>query len=103
VSPLVFWDLTLAEIYAEIKASSEKMRSEMQWQALLVYKQADLIGTSVSRLFKRGTEMPKIYDAFPSLFEKETTEPIQQHWQITKERTEAYATHRRKQKRGETK
>ncbi len=50
----------------------EKMRAKER--ASYDYMLADLIGRSVSRIYSKDSKYPEIYEAYPSLFEKEVVE-----------------------------
>lgn len=62
--------MTLAEIERAIEA---KKRAE-QRRASFDYTLADLIGHSVARAYNSNNKMPALYDAYPSLFDKEKEE-----------------------------
>ena len=55
--------------------------------AWIAYNGAALTGVAVNEPGK----FPKLYDAFPTLFEQET----QQNWRVMKERMEEYANAKR--------
>lgn len=96
--------MTYLEITTAIKAYNNKQKYEMQKKASMDYVLADLIGSSLSRLFSKDAKYPQIHDVYPHLFkeekQKQEKQPQQQqHWQIMKERINAYASQKRK--RGE--
>lgn len=64
----------------------------MEWQAVLAYKLASLVGVAVNDPKK----YPDLKKAFPGVFDSLETAPKQQPWQVMKERIEAH----RKKKRG---
>lgn len=70
-NPPLFWDLTIGEIIDLIKNNEEKRKEELKWQALLFYKNAEIIGVYIRGLFYKGVNIPSIYDAYPDLFEDE--------------------------------
>lgn len=90
--------MTYAEIIASIQAYEKRIKAEMQIQAFIAYRQADLIAANVARVFGSKHQPISLQEAFPGIFPEET-KPRQQNWQLMKERIEAYAAERRK--RGE--
>ena len=70
ISERDFWEMTFAEIN---RAIASKQRQEKR-QASFDYILADLIGRSVSRIYNSTNKMPALYEAYPSLFDKEAEE-----------------------------
>ena len=94
-----FWNYSIDEIKIIITSYNQKQREEMKWQAQLNYSTAILIGRTTSAVLSNGkTKIPKIYELFPNLFERE--KPPQQDWRIAKERLMNFANSHNKQ-RGE--
>ena len=64
-----FYDSTFKQVkrYAESYASREKIR--MQEQAFFDYQLANIIGTSVARLFSSNVEYPSIEQFYPGIFD----------------------------------
>ena len=69
-----FWDMTFAEIDRAIDTFNRKQLAEEKRQAIFDYTLADLIGHSVSRVYNSANQMPALFDAYPSLFDKEVEE-----------------------------
>ena len=74
ISEFDFWNMTLAEIERAIKAAQRKQKREAQEKASFDYILADLIGRSVARIHSSSNQLPKIYDAYPNIFDKEAME-----------------------------
>lgn len=96
-----YWDMTYKEIIETIKAYNRRKKADMQFQASIQYRLADLIGASVGRLLDDKIKLPPIEEAFPTLFddiiEKQTRK--QQDWRIMKERMKDFASqHNKKNK-----
>lgn len=92
ISAYDYWEMTYGEIINTIKSYNTRKKTEMQWNASVNYKLADLIGISVSRLLDDNVEFPKIESAFPGLFEDIVEQkPKQQDWKVMKDRMESYA------------
>ena len=70
--------MTLAEITRYIKSYNRKKKQQAKEIAINNYILADLVGSSIGRLYK-GT-FPKIQEVYPSLFEEgdEVDEAIQE-------------------------
>lgn len=93
-----FWDMTLGEIGRVIESHNRREQQRMKERAAWDYRLAELIGSSVSRLF--GGKYPPIQDAYPGLFEAADR---RQDWRVAKERLLAYATqHNKKRKEGKS-
>lgn len=70
ISEQDFWNMTFAEIN---RAIATKKRQEKR-QAQFDYTLADLIGHSVARAYNSSNKMPALYEAYPTLFNKEAEE-----------------------------
>lgn len=73
-----FWEMTLAEFDRYVDSRRRVNEREAKEKATYDYILADLIGRSVSRLFDSSNKYPEIYDAYPSLFEKDKIEQQRQ-------------------------
>lgn len=99
IDPIIYWDMTYQEIETGIKAYNKRLKRDLEVKASMDYKLADLIGVSISRLFSKDVKYPSIDKAYPNVFESLTNndqKPKQQHWQIMKEKINAYAKNKRK-------
>ncbi|MBE1554809.1 hypothetical protein [Sporosarcina limicola] len=95
-----FWDMTYAEISAAIEGFNKRQMHDMRAQAVVAFRQADLLATLISKVFGGKQAAPAIQEAFPGIFpELERQAEKQQNWQLMKARIEAYAAEKRK--RGE--
>lgn len=92
IRALDYWDMTYLEIMETIYAYREQERIELQKIATMNHKLSQLIAIG----FNSPKDMPTIYDAYPSLFEK-PVETKQDDWRIMKDRISAFAqVHNRK-------
>lgn len=101
-----YWDMTYREILTAIQGNQARLRAaieteqeKLKYQAVIAYRQSDLIAILVGRLFGTKANVPLLHEVFPGLF-PELERPRQQNWQMMKARIEQYASERRK--RGET-
>lgn len=91
--------MTLGELIRAVESFNRREQLRTKERAAFDYRLAELIGASVSRLFKG--KYPEIYDAYPGIFEREPLR--QQDWRIAKERLLQYTQqHNRKRKEGKT-
>ncbi|WP_052523743.1 hypothetical protein [Geobacillus kaustophilus] len=95
---VLFWDMTLKEILVAIEAEQKRKLEALRQQAMIAYRQADLIACLVGILLGSKQNPPTLTETFPGIF-PELERPRQQNWQLMKARIEAYAAERRK--RGE--
>jgi len=91
INPFDYWEMTFGEISETINAYNRRKKTEMQWQASVQYKLADLVGISVGRLLDSNIEFPTLETSFPGLFEDVVENEKQQDWRILKERMMDYA------------
>ncbi len=63
--------MTYKEIHMTIKAYNNRQKYELQKQASMHYKLADLIGASVSRLIDANSEFPDIFEVYSDIFDEE--------------------------------
>lgn len=66
--------MTFAEVHRAIESYNRVYIAEEKRKATNDYILADLIGRSVSRIYNSSNKMPALYEAYPSLFEKEVEE-----------------------------
>lgn len=91
--------MTIGEVTRELESFNRREQMRIKERAAFDYKLAELIGASVSRLFKG--KYPEVYDAYPGIFERQPVR--QQDWRIAKERLLQYSQqHNRKRKEGKT-
>lgn len=91
--------MSYGEIIIYINAFNERKEIELKQTASNVYILADLIGSSVSRLFGKGNKMPEIKKVYPSLFQtKQDNEP--EDWRIMKEKLLDFTEHHNNKKGG---
>lgn len=74
ISEFDFWNMTFAEINRAIESHNRLHIIEEKRKATCDYILADLIGRSVSRIYNSANKLPALYEAYPSLFEKEVEE-----------------------------
>lgn len=74
ISEFDFWHMTLAELERAIEAAKRKHKREAQEKASSDYILAELIGRSVARIHSSSNKMPKIYEVYPHIFDKEAME-----------------------------
>ncbi|MCM1564926.1 MAG: hypothetical protein NC238_03020 [Dehalobacter sp.] len=96
-----YWNMTYEEISAAIRGRQNQNLNDIKTQALVAYRQADLIAALVGIRFGSKQQAPNLFEAFPGIFSEEEVKPKQQNWQVMKARIETYAAERRK--RGERK
>lgn len=78
ISEYEFWNMTLIELERAIasKRRMEKLRAKEK--ASYDYVLANLIGQSVARIYSKDAKYPEIYEAYPSLFDREVVEESRQ-------------------------
>lgn len=59
------------EAVRAMKAAVEKLRTEMRWQAELVYKAGILVNIAVNRQLGGRQKWPEIEEVFPGLYDAE--------------------------------
>lgn len=74
ISEFDFWNMTFAEIERKIESYNRTYSAKQKEQATFDYVLADLIGRSVARVYNSANKMPALYEAYPSLFNKEAEE-----------------------------
>lgn len=100
-----YWDMSYGEILAAIKAFQKRQTADLQYQAIISYRQANLISHLVAISLGSKQQEKEIQEAFPGIFpelEKQAQAQLikQQNWQLMKARIDAYAAEKRK--RGES-
>ncbi|WP_133297973.1 hypothetical protein [Paenibacillus paeoniae] len=95
-----FWNMSYGEILAAINGYQERQKYDMQMQAVMGYRQAQLIGSLVSKLMGGKHKAPTLQDAYPGVFPEEVLQRKQQDWRVMKERIAAHGD-QYKRKRGE--
>lgn len=88
--------MTYKETIDVINARQRRYKEELQSQAVLTYKLADFIASSVGRLFEKRNNYPNLNEVFPGLFNDIEEKPKQQDWRIIKERINAIAAARKR-------
>ncbi len=63
--------MTYGEIVNAIQSYNRVYEIQQKEKAIFTYKTADLIVAGIGALFDSNAMFPQIYEAFPSLFEKE--------------------------------
>ena len=71
ISELDFWTMTLAEVIRAIESKRRIREIEAQDRATFDWILGDLIGKSVARIYDSANTYPKIYEAYPSIFDAE--------------------------------
>ena len=66
--------MTFAEVNRAVESHNRLRIREEKRKATCDYILADLIGRSVSRIYNSANKMPALYEAYPSLFDKEIEE-----------------------------
>ena len=69
-----FWDMTLQELENYFESRRRVLKAEQQERATFDYLLGDLIGRSIARIYNSENTYPKIYEIYPSLFNKEEIE-----------------------------
>lgn len=77
-----FWSMTLAEITRHIESYNRRQEIQQKERATFDYILADLIGRSVARTQHSANKLPRIDEAYPSLFKTEDVEAQKQERQI---------------------
>ncbi|MFC5468410.1 hypothetical protein ACFPPD_06735 [Cohnella suwonensis] len=84
---------------SRLKIEQERMKADMQVQAIVAYREANLISVLVSRLLGGKAKSPTLAEAFPGIFPEEMLASRTQDWRIMKDRIASYGVRHRK--RGE--
>jgi hypothetical protein len=66
-----YWNMTYGEIINAIQSYNRVYERQQKEKAVFLYKTADLIAAGIGTLFDENATFPQIYEAFPSLFQKE--------------------------------
>ena len=74
VSEEEFWNMTLAEVSRRIESYSRCQERHQKEQAAFDYILADLMGRSFARTQHSANKMPRIEEAYPSLFQAKDIE-----------------------------
>lgn len=67
-----FWNMTLAELERAFESKKRCKELETKERANFDYILGDLIGHSLARIYNSSNKYPPIYEAYPSIFDKET-------------------------------
>lgn len=70
--------MTLAELIRAIESKRRGIVAEAKQKAINDYVLADLIGRSISRVYSSSNTMPSIDKIYPSLFDSEEQQELQQ-------------------------
>lgn len=70
--------MTLAELIRAIESKRRMIAAQAKERASYDYILADLIGKSISRVYSSSNSMPTIAAAYPSLFDSEEQQELQQ-------------------------
>jgi hypothetical protein len=92
--------MSYGEIIAAINAYQAQQKELMQMQAIMGYRQANLISALVSKVMGGKHKVPTLADAYPGVFPEEMFRPRAQDWRVMKDRIAAHGE-RHKRKRGE--
>ena len=74
ISEKEYWTMTYGEVIRAIKAKSKKEKDDFKARLTADYSLANLMASSLSRLFSKDAEMPSLYECYPELFAKEAEE-----------------------------
>lgn len=66
--------MTFQELQNCFESRSRVIKREKQEQATFDYILGDLIGRSIARIYNSENSYPKIYEVYPSIFDKEEME-----------------------------
>lgn len=66
--------MTFQELQNCFESRSRVIKREKQEQATFDYILGDLIGRSIARIYNSENSYPKIYEVYPSIFNKEEME-----------------------------
>lgn len=93
ISEYDFWNMTLAELTRVIDSKKRIIKQQAQEKATYDYILGELIGRSIARIYSDKANYPEIYDAYPSLFDKETMEEAkkQEQMKLSAERMKQFA------------
>lgn len=69
-----FWEMSLAELTNYFESRKRVLKAEQQEKATFDYILGDLIGRSFARLYSAEATYPKIYEMYPTIFNKEEIE-----------------------------
>ena len=85
--------MTLAEFNRLIESKQRVQKVEAQEKATYDYILADLVGRSLARAFSNSAKYPEIYDAYPSLFDRNAIEDSreQRRMELSAKRFEKFA------------
>ncbi|MDB8553829.1 hypothetical protein [Turicibacter sanguinis] len=79
--PLLFWELSLAEIYDLLESyqrkqelEAEKMRQQLKVNAIFNATLARQVGEYVALLFSKEAQITPLHQLYPNLFEDESRE-----------------------------
>lgn len=73
-----YWDMTLAEVIRATESRQRVLKMEAQERAAMDYILADLIGRSMARIYSSSANLPKLYEAYPALFDAQAVEDKEQ-------------------------
>ena len=73
--------MTYAELERAMLAKRKLLKLEMQQRASYDYILADLIGSSIARLYSSSATMPEISAAYPTVFDNKEYEEARQEKQ----------------------
>ncbi|MFD2334689.1 hypothetical protein ACFSR7_36055 [Cohnella sp. GCM10020058] len=86
--------MTFFEIEAAIRAYEARLKAEMQKEAMIAYRHADLIAALVARVLGNKNKAPTIQEAFPGIFPE--VKQKQQDWRLMQERLDEYRQAKRR-------
>ncbi len=69
-----FWDMTFVELENYFDSRRRVMKAEREEKATFDYILGDLIGRSLARIYNAQNEYPKIYEIYPTIFNKQEIE-----------------------------
>jgi hypothetical protein len=70
--------MTLAELQRAFESKRRIALAEAKEKAMYDYILGDLIGRSVARIYNQSNSYPKLYEAYPSVYDKEEMERAEQ-------------------------
>lgn len=84
-----FWELTPGAVTRFLEASNERRKRDLQTEAAMLHRLADLVGISVARLFGKNVKLPNVRESFPGIFDYD---PEEERMQRSISNFKAFAT-----------
>lgn len=79
ISEYDFWMMTPGELMRKFESKQRVLERERQEKATYDYILGDLIGRSIARIHSSSASYPKVYEAYPHIFNKDEIEEAEQN------------------------